>query len=326
MNFSMIYAVLLVPALFALELLYFRIADHFRIVDKPNARSSHTTPTRRGGGVIFTLAAIVWAATHGFTLPWFLGGLVLIAGISFADDLFSVSNRIRLLCHFAAFAMMFHEWALFSAFPWWVAPVALIFCVGITNAYNFMDGINGITGAYSLAVLGALAWTNALFPFAENSLILTMTAAVAVFCVFNFRTRALCFAGDVGAVAIAFVILFLLGKLMIATRDVTWIIFLLVYGVDSVLTILHRLMLHENIGQAHRKHLYQILSNELQVPHVRVSSGYFAVQTLISAGFIAFAVPAGAVARWAFLAAAGALLCIFYIAFMKKYFHLHLKK
>lgn len=326
MNFPTLYAVLLVPALFALELLYFRIADHFRIVDKPNARSSHTTPTRRGGGVIFTLAAIVWAATHGFTFPWFLGGLVLIAGISFADDLFSVSNRIRLLCHFTAFAMMFHEWALFSTFPWQVAIVALIFCVGITNAYNFMDGINGITGAYSLAVLGALAWTNARIPFAENSLILTMIAAVAVFCFFNFRTRARCFAGDVGAVAIAFVILFLLGKLMIATRDVTWIVFLLVYGVDSVLTILHRLMLRENIGQAHRKHLYQILSNELRVPHVRVSAGYFAAQALISAGFIAFAVPAGAVARWAFLAAAGALLCVFYVLFMKKYFHLHLQK
>lgn len=320
-----IYLSLLVPALFAMELIYFKIADRFNIVDKPNARSSHTTLTRRGGGIIFLLAAIFWAATHGFAFPWFFGGLVLIAGISFADDLFSVSNRIRLLCHFAAFAMMFHEWTLFSTFPWWISLIALVFCVGIINAYNFMDGINGITGGYSLAVLGALAWMNHEIAFTDNSLIWTMVAAVAVFCFFNFRKRALCFAGDVGSVAIAFVILFFLGKLMIETRDVTWIIFLLVYGVDSVLTIVHRLMLRENIGEAHRKHLYQILSNELRVPHTLVSFGYFSVQALISAGFILVA-PTGTTARWIFLAVAGTFLSVFYAIFMKKYFHLHLAK
>lgn len=320
-----LYLCVLVPALFAAELVYFKIADRFNIVDKPNARSSHTTLTRRGGGIIFLLAAIFWAATHGLAFPWFFGGLVLIAGVSFVDDLVSVSNKIRLLCHFAAFAMMFHEWALFSTFPWAVSAVALIFCVGIINAYNFMDGINGITGAYSLAVLGALAWVNFQTPFTENSLIWTMIAAVGVFCFFNFRKRALCFAGDVGSVAIAFAVLFFLGKLMIETRDVTWIVFLLVYGVDSVLTIVHRLMLRENIGKAHRKHLYQILSNELRVPHTLVSLGYFSVQALISAGFILVA-PAGTAARWAFLVVAGTLLSAFYAIFMKKYFHLHTAK
>lgn len=320
-----LYLALLVPALFAMELIYFKIADRFNIVDKPNARSSHTTLTRRGGGIIFVLAAILWAATHGFAFPWFLGGIILIAGISFVDDLFSVSNKIRLLCHFSAFAMMFHEWALFTAFPWWISVVALIFCVGIINAYNFMDGINGITGAYSLSVLGALAWVNFQTPFTENSLLWTMIASVLVFCFFNFRTRAKCFAGDVGSVAIAFAILFFLGKLMIETGDVTWIILLLVYGVDSVLTIVHRIMLRENIGEAHRKHLYQILSNELRVPHVLVSSGYFAVQAVISSGFILIA-PAGAEARWIYCIVAGSLLSLFYIVFMKKYFHLHLAK
>lgn len=320
-----VYLALLVPALFALELIYFKIADRFNIVDKPNARSSHTMLTRRGGGIIFTLAAIFWALAHGFAFPWFLGGLVLIAGVSFIDDLVSVSNKIRLFCHFAAFAMMFHEWTLFTAFPWWISLVALIFCVGIINAYNFMDGINGITGGYSLAVLGALAWVNFQTPFTDTSLLWTMIAAVLVFCFFNFRKRAACFAGDVGSVAIAFVILFFLGKLMIETGDITWIVFLLVYGVDSVLTIVHRLMLHENIGEAHRKHLYQILSNELRVPHVVVSLGYFAIQVAISAGFI-FVASAGTPARWIYLVVAGTLLSAFYGLFMKKYFHLHLAK
>ena len=320
-----LYSILLVPALFALELIYFKIADRFNIVDKPNSRSSHSVVTRRGGGIIFTLAVVFWSATHGFSYPWFLAGLVLIAGISFVDDLISVSNKIRLLCHFSAFAMMFHEWALCSAFPWWISAVALIFCVGIINAYNFMDGINGITGGYSLAVLGSLAWVNFQAPFADNTLLWTVIASVGVFCFFNFRKRAMCFAGDVGSVAIAFIILFFLGKLMIETGDVTWIILLLVYGVDSVLTIVHRLMLHENIGDAHRKHLYQILSNELKTPHVVVSLGYFATQAIISSGFILIA-PAGTAYRWIYLIVAGTLLSAFYGLFMKKYFHLHSTK
>ena len=320
-----LYLTLLVPALFAMELIYFKIADRFNIVDKPNARSSHTILTRRGGGIIFVLSAILWAATHGFAFPWFLGGILLIAGISFVDDLISVSNKIRLLCHFVAFAMMFHEWALFTTFPWWISVIALVFCVGIINAYNFMDGINGITGAYSLAGLGALAWVNFRTPFTENSLLWTMIASVLVFCFFNFRTRAKCFAGDVGSVAIAFAILFFLGQLMIETGDISWIILLLVYGVDSVLTIIHRIMLRENIGEAHRKHLYQILSNELQVPHVLVSTGYFVAQAVISSGFILIA-PAGASARWIYFIIAGSLLTLLYVFFMKKYFHLHQSK
>jgi len=318
-----IYAGALVPALFILELVYFKIADRFGIVDRPNARSSHSMPTRRGGGVIFTLAAFFWTATHGFAFPWFFGGLALIASVSFFDDLFSVSNKIRLLCHFAAFAMMFHECALFSNFSWGTALVALIFCVGIVNAYNFMDGINGITGAYSLVVAGTLAWANVRTPFVDASLIWTTFVAAGVFCFFNFRKRALCFAGDVGSVSVAFILLFLLGKLALSTRDVSWIIFLTVYGADSALTIVHRLMLRENIGQAHRKHLYQILSNELAFPHVAVASIYAGTQAAISAGFI-LVYDAGTVARWTYFSAVCATLALVYVLFMKKFFHLHL--
>lgn len=320
-----IYAVALVPMLFVLELIYFKIADCFKIVDCPNVRSSHSKTTRRGGGIIFAIAVFFWSAAHGFAFPWFLGGLALIAAVSFFDDLFSVSNKIRLLCHFAAFAMMFHEWALFSNFSWETVLVALIFCVGIVNVYNFMDGINGITGAYSLVAGGMLSWANAKTPFVDASLIWTTIAAAGVFCFFNFRKRALCFAGDVGSVSIAFVLLFLLGKLAIATRDVSWIIFLAVYGTDSVLTIIHRLMLRENIGHAHRKHLYQILSNELAFPHTAVASIYAAVQAAISAGFILI-YDAGTAARWAFLVATFSALALVYVWFMRKFFHLHLAK
>jgi UDP-N-acetylmuramyl pentapeptide phosphotransferase/UDP-N-acetylglucosamine-1-phosphate transferase len=181
--------------------------------------------------------------------------------ISFVDDIRSISQGLRLVFHFTAMGLMFYQWELF-ALPWWTVVVALIVCTGIINAYNFMDGINGITGGYSLVVLGTLAFINhRVVSFVEPGLIYTMLCAVLVFNFFNFRKRAKCFAGDVGSVSIAFIILFLIGKLIIDTEDFSWIVLLAVYGVDSVLTIVHRLMLHENIGLPHRKHLYQIMAN-----------------------------------------------------------------
>ena len=84
--------------------------------------------------------------------------------------------------------------------------------------------------------------------------------------------------------SIAFILLFLIGKLIIQTEDFSWIILLVVYGVDSVLTIIHRLMLHENIGLPHRKHMYQLMANELKIPHVVVSLIYMAVQSVVIIG------------------------------------------
>jgi UDP-N-acetylmuramyl pentapeptide phosphotransferase/UDP-N-acetylglucosamine-1-phosphate transferase len=145
---------------------------------------------------------------------------------------------------------------------WWIILLALIVYVGATNVINFMDGINGITAGYSLAVLFPLALVNMDGIFVEQSLIISTILASLVFCIFNFRPKgkAKCFAGDVGSIGIAFIILFLLGNVMIKTTDITWLIFLLVYGVDGCLTIVHRIMLHENLGEAHRKHAYQIMA------------------------------------------------------------------
>ncbi len=182
-----------------------------------------------------------------------------------------------------------------------------------------MDGINGITGGYSLVILAALAYVNKeVVSFVEADFIYTVICSVLVFCFFNFRKRAKCFAGDVGSVSIAFILLFLIGRLIIETEDFSWIVLLSVYGVDSVLTIIHRLMLHENIGLPHRKHLYQIMANELKIPHVMVSSIYMAVQAIIIVGYIMCL----GYGYW-YLAGIILLLCILYICFMKKYFGLH---
>ena len=93
---------------------------------------------------------------------------------------------------------------------------------------------------------------------------------------------------------------------------------LAVYGADSVLTIVHRLMLHENIGLPHRKHLYQIMANELKIPHVAVSLTYMVVQGVVVAGYLVLREYG-----YVYLAGSILLLSILYLLFMKKFFHLH---
>lgn len=306
------------------ELLYFRIADKCNIIDKPNERSSHSTIVLRGGGIIFLIGVWIWSTFFGFQYPWFLLGLTLVAGISFVDDIRSLPDSVRLIAQFTAAAMAFYQLGILHWSMWWIILLALIVYVGATNVINFMDGINGITAGYSLAVLIPLALVNMDDIFVEQSLIISTILSSLVFCIFNFRPKgkAKCFAGDVGSIGIAFIILFLLGNVMIETTDITWLIFLLVYGVDGCLTIIHRIMLHENLGEAHRKHAYQIMANELKVGHVKVALLYMVMQLVISLGFI-YLCPDTVLAHWLYLVGVSAVLAIAYILFMKKYYHLH---
>ena len=311
-------------ALLLAELLYFKLAGRFGIVDRPNGRSSHTMPTIRGGGIVFPLAALLAFLFDGFACPWFTLALLMLAVVEFIDDVRSLPDSVRLVAQFAAMALMFLQLGLFSGgFPWWYVPLALVLFVGIVNAFNFMDGINGITGGYSLAVLLPLLYLNcADSPFVNTCLLVITAIAALIFCFFNFRTKARCFAGDVGSVSIAFILLFELGALILRDGDLSWIVLLAVYGVDTVLTICHRIMLHENLGKAHRKHAYQLMANELHVSHVKVSAFYALLQLAISAGAILL-VPDSPAARWIYLAAVLLLLCAAYIIFMKKNYHLH---
>lgn len=312
------YYLIVFVLLFVAELFYFRIADRCNIIDKPNERSSHTKITLRGGGVVFYFGALAYFLISGFEYPCFILALTFVTFISFVDDVRSTSQKLRLLFHFSAMVLMFYQWGLFSLSWWWII-IALIICTGIINAYNFMDGINGITGGYSLVILGALAYINAeITQFVEPALIYTVLCSVLVFCFFNFRKKAKCFAGDVGSVSIAFILLFLIGKLIIQTEDFSWIILLVIYGVDSVLTIIHRLMLHENIGLPHRKHMYQLMANELKIPHVVVSLIYMAVQAVVIIGYID-CLDHG----YIFLLCTVLLLSFIYIWFMRKFFRLH---
>lgn len=318
-TYFLIFVLLLVA-----ELVYFRIANKCNIIDKPNERSSHSTIVLRGGGIIFLIGAWVWSAFFGFEYPWFLAGLTLVAGVSFVDDIHSLPDSVRLVAQFAAAAMAFYQLGMLHWSMWWVVLVALIVYVGATNVINFMDGINGITAGYALAVLVPLLLENGEGRFVESSLIITTITSALVFCFFNFRPKgkAKCFAGDVGSIGIAFTMLFLLGNVIMKTGDITWLIFLLVYGVDGCLTIVHRIMLHENLGEAHRKHAYQIMANELKIGHVKVTSLYMVMQLAVSLGFV-YLCPNNALCHWLYLLVAFGVLAIAYVLFMKKYYHLH---
>lgn len=271
--------------LFIAELLYFRVADRYNIIDKPNERSSHTTVTLRGGGVIFYLGALTYFFYSGFPYPYFFLGLTLMTVVSFMDDIMTLSNKIRLLIHFASVMLMAYELNLFEL-PWYYLLITFIVVVGVINAYNFMDGINGITACYSLAVGGLLLWVSQHTDFIDSDLLIFTLLSVLVFAFFNFRTKAKCFAGDVGSVAIAFILLFALASLIIHTQNLIYILFLSVYGIDTVWTIIQRLKKGENIFQAHRSHLYQYLGNEAGVNKLLVSFIYGLLQFAIGVAVI----------------------------------------
>lgn len=214
--------------------------------------------------------------------------------------------------------LMFCQWTIFPVGLWWYILPAGIIGAGIINAYNFMDGINGITGGYSFAVLVPLLLVNRVNPFVDPHLIEVAMISVTVFCFFNFRTKAKCFGGDVGSVSIAYILLFMLGTLMLQSKQLWYLIFLVVYGIDSILTICHRMLLRENIFRPHRKHIYQLMANELKIPHVVVSSGYMIVQTALSLGAIFLPVRKG---LYFFMVVI--LLSVFYILFIRRYYPLH---
>lgn len=284
--------------LFVLELFYFKVADRFNIIDKPNHRSSHTQITLRGGGVIFPIAFLLFISvfmykfysfgnTSAILSPstyFFFGiGLFAISVISFVDDMIDLPSKVRLFFHFVAVTLLLFFIGAFSNLPIWSIPMVYIITIGILNAYNFMDGINGMTGLYSLVILGSLWYINQfLVLFIDSDFIVYPIIANLIFLFFNFRKKAKTFMGDVGSMAIAFWVMALLGLLMMKTHNLKWILFLTIYGTEVVLTIIERLKLKENIFQAHRRHLYQLLSNEKKIDHRLVSLAYALLQLIIN--------------------------------------------
>lgn len=280
MNFFLMilsFAILLV-----LEVLFFRIAKRYDIVDRPNHRSSHSSITIRGGGIIFSTGALLFFLFYGFQYPFFMIGLMLISLISFLDDIFSLSSLLRIGVHFTSVCLLFFQLDVL-ALGWYWIPMLLVLVIGILNAYNFMDGINGMTGSYSLITICTLYYVNEkIVVFTSPDLLLILAMSVIIFNFFNFRKKAVCFAGDVGSIGIAFSIIFLMGQLILKTHNYNYILLLLLYGMDTGSTILFRLLRKENIFEPHKRHFYQYLSSRLTWPHLWVALLYSVTQGLIN--------------------------------------------
>jgi UDP-GlcNAc:undecaprenyl-phosphate GlcNAc-1-phosphate transferase len=268
--------------LFAIELIYFKIADKYNIIDHPNHRSSHTKVTIRGGGIIFTIGFLLGAFCWGWEYTYFITGLLLISFISFIDDIKPTGKKIRLLFHLISVALLFYQLGIYN-FPFYWAMLGFVFVIGTINAINFMDGINGITGGYALITMLTLCYINKyIILFTNENYLIGVILALLVFNFFNFRTKAKCFAGDVGSVSVAFIIAFFLLQLIVKTNNPGYLLFLLVYDLDTMTTIFFRLLRKENIFEAHRSHFYQFLANEKKMPHLAVTLLYMAIQALIN--------------------------------------------
>nr|WP_315174729.1 glycosyltransferase family 4 protein [uncultured Flavobacterium sp.] len=273
----MIYIVFFI-VLLLVELFYFKIADRYNIIDKPNLRSSHTQITLRGGGVLFPIAVVLGFGMDYVSWPLSLA-ILLVAVVSFIDDVRSLSQLPRLLAHLFAIGLVLYDLELITL-TWWWLPVVAILLIGWTNAFNFMDGINGITVLYALVSLVSFRFLPELVE--DVPMLDVIGIACLVFTFFNLRKRAKTFAGDVGSVAMALFLGYYMVKLIVATQQIGYLLFFAVYGIDAVLTIFNRLRKKENILEAHRSHLYQYLANEKGLSHVAVALGYAVVQLVLN--------------------------------------------
>lgn len=267
--------------LFITEILYIQFAKNFNIFDVTNDRSSHNIPVIRGGGIIFWIAVLIYFVGFDFNYPYFFIGLTLVSFISFWDDVASLPISYRLFIHFIGTGLLLIELNYFSNNLWLILLV-FILIMGTINASNFMDGINGMTAGNSIVVIGSLWFINSYhLKFIDENYIVYIFLSLVVFFFFNFRSQAICFAGDVGSISIGFIISFLLMKLILKDNNPTYILFLSVYGVDSTLTILQRMILRENIFEPHRCHLFQIIVDKLKINHLIVSIIYMVIQLMI---------------------------------------------
>ncbi len=239
-------------------------AQRKAIVDIPNERSSHETPTPRGGGLAIVLVffAGLFLLRDQIEARLFCALLVgiTIAIISLIDDIVSLSSRIRLIVHMLSAVGAL--WCLggvskvdlicCSIEGEWLNIIAVLAMVWITNLYNFLDGIDGYAGIEALTIgLG-------LFIFFQNPLGLVIMAAVMGFLVFNWH-KASIFMGDVGSATLGFLFSVFMFYDTTSGNIYIWLVLLSVFWLDATVTLIRRYINHENIAKPHKKHAYQRL-------------------------------------------------------------------
>ncbi|MEP4375943.1 MAG: glycosyltransferase family 4 protein [Algoriphagus sp.] len=271
-----------------MALIYHRLALKFNIVDKPNHRSSHIHTTVRGGGILFPLAVVFWWMAYDFPNTWMVIGILWVSAISLLDDVYTISSKIRFGIQFVALSMAFYDLDVFSQIPWMLLPFFYFIALAVLNGINFMDGINGITGLYGLVFLGSILAVNAYSGIFDEFLIRYEILAICVFLIFNLRKKALMFAGDIGSIALAYLMIYMLVQWYLESGSWTVILFLLIYGVDAAITIFDRIRKGEKISEPHRTHLYQILANQGNKPHVNIALVYALLQLVINFAFFIY--------------------------------------
>ncbi|WP_299051351.1 glycosyltransferase family 4 protein [uncultured Polaribacter sp.] len=270
--------------LIAASFIYLKLAIRFKIVDKPNQRSSHTKITVRGGGIVFPIAIVLFFVFNQFQYPYFVAGVLLISLVSFLDDIYTLSSKIRFPFQLLAVALVLIELEVPLEF-WFFFYI--IWGVGVINMFNFMDGINGITGLYSLSSLFGFYLVNTEVGFVNENLMLYVVLSLIVFGFYNFRKKALFFAGDIGSVAIGILIFFVGIIFVIKLSSPFVLMFIMVYGADAGMTLLYRkFYTKESVLDPHRHHIYQKLVDVYKISHLKVSALYAILQVVIS--YIAF--------------------------------------
>lgn len=306
--------------LFLIAFIYMKLAKRFGVIDVPNHRSSHTHSTVRGGGILFPIAAILWWSMSDFQHTWMILGLILIATVSLLDDIYSLSGKIRMGVQFIALSMAFYDLGLYDQEPMWTLPILYFIGIGVFNCVNFMDGINGISGLYGLVFFGSILAVNTYLPIFEESLIRYEILAIFVFLIFNLRKKAIMFAGDIGSVSLAFLMVYFMAQWYMSQHNWTVVLLLLVYGIDAFLTLAKRFKNREDLGEPHRQHLYQLLANQAKKPHILIALIFSLTQLGIN--LIFFIVPNQELPSWiatATLFASGGIYLLIKKAVEKKY-------
>ena len=281
----MIYIIATIVLLIAAQL-YYKLAAKFNIIDKPNERSSHTTPTIRGGGIIFLFSVLLFFIISDYQFPYLILGIISIATISFIDDLITLGFKIRLCIQFISAFLILYQIQELIPEPYFFGIILLIACVGVINIYNFMDGINGITGLVSLASLVGFLSINNLYPIIKTEFIVFPIISIIIFGFYNFRKKALFFAGDVGSISMAIIVVFLTLYFSFTLESPIILLLISVYLTDGIITIINRLLKKENIFKPHKTHLYQLLTQKTKLTHLQVSLVYSLLQLILIAPII----------------------------------------
>lgn len=272
---------------------FMRIAHRFGFHDHPNGRSSHRQPTVTGMGIILVLAFIIYLVFQPTKLSGsFVLGFFLLTIISFIDDLYFLKHSFRLFFQIFSVAIMVYQLPFESTGAERIALglAAIVFGVGVLNAYNFMDGINGMLTLHCLLVLGCMIYLNETLTdkqghhirFADTHFLLSIIIPMAIFGFFNIRIRALAFIGDVGSIGVAFMILYLMYHLLLVSGNYTYLLLFSIFGADAGLTVCYKLILRENIFVPHRDFIFKKLVHLAKQPHLKVSVYYFLAQLLIN--------------------------------------------